>query len=271
MAPTAPSSSAAKFAHAFSGISVWLEPDPSQTSLLVKEMEHMRQRCGGVEAGMHELVPHCTLLYNTSFPNVDRCSLQNKSDVKSQRQQGVELLRRCLELYRSRRNDCTSPSSSEMSCNTANLKLRPTSHFYFPYPKSADNGKGFGCAISLLILETTPELSALHDVVKRVFPPDERHSGASEGSDGNSNAEGVKFQPHVALVYAPEGHESVLSGWLEERTKQLENEKRYLQWTSNANGTAAEAAWDAKYLSVWLTEGPLEEWYPIAKVDLLSP
>mmetsp|Transcript_4113 Transcript_4113/g.6545 ORF Transcript_4113/g.6545 Transcript_4113/m.6545 type:complete len:180 (-) Transcript_4113:589-1128(-) len=177
----------------------------------------------------------------------------------------------------------------------------PTRSYYFPYPKTADDGKGFGCCISLLLLETTPRLKCLQEVVKGVFPPDERHGNG----DGNGNEE-VEFKPHVALIYAPENHDNVTNGWLEERTSETEREKRYSNWiSSNRNGrypseknnkgtiigtnnnessgtttetmeeggeetaaTVAAAAWDAKYLSVWSTEGTLDEWFPIAKVDL---
>jgi hypothetical protein len=54
------------FTHVFSGISVWLEPDPAHASLLLNEMDTLAVKFGDA----HRLfMPHCTLLYNTSFPS----------------------------------------------------------------------------------------------------------------------------------------------------------------------------------------------------------
>jgi len=299
-AATSPSSQVAptnvKFSHAFSGISVWLEPDEAQTSSLKKEMEYLMHRCGGHDAGMYRFAPHCTLLYNTSFPLKNRQKVeQNDGDAFDshrkimQQQEGEELLSNCLAEYYTR--------ASKGSETPPNIQLIPTSHYYFPYPKTADNGKGFGCAISLLILETTPALQLLHEVVKTMFPPDKRHQTAtdassrhgdastvqehdSDGGDQNSQVE-ASFRPHMALIYAPENHESVTNGWLEKHTKQMDSEKRYLTWTTsyssemgdiigngikaNGIGESSKASWDAKYLSIWSTEGTIDEWYPIAK------
>ena len=303
----------AKFTHRFSGISVWVEPDPSQTALLLKEMNHLLQMCGGHEAGMHEIIPHCTLLYNTSFPigkEVSMCDEASTHDVNSstdekamsmQQQEGESLLRECLLQYQHRYINTNRQQR---------IKLMPTSHYYFHYPTTADNGRGFGCAISLLILETSPELKLLQEVVKSVFPPDERHGSSAttknesrqqQKGDGEQVHEEVEFQPHMALIYAPEDHDSVCNGWLEEHTNQMERQKEYMHWApaaplSNASSAAcyddcrhesndanatdtmkgrndkvAAAAWDAKYLSIWSTEGTLDEWYPIAKIGLSPP
>ena len=237
-------------------------------------MDYLIEQCGGDEAGMHRFVPHCTLLYNTAFPqhnNMDICKGSSKEeDAKSrQQQEGENILRQCLRDY------CKQHQTEQMA-----IKLIPTSHYYFPYPKTADNGKGFGCAISLLILETTPELAALHEVVSRIFPPDERHGGGDkvheysnqqqQHDDGASPKEEVEFRPHMALIYASEEHDNVTNGWLEEHTKQLEQNKQYLNWMGDAAVKCeGPAAWDAKYLSLWSTEGTIDEWYPIAKLDLL--
>ena len=98
------------------------------------------------------------------------------------------------------------------------------------------------------------------------------------------------------------------NGWLETHTLQMEKEKQYLHWVlptstvnvSNDNSTNqcstiekknvdddrlmqseeihndyeqskgnVSAGWDAKYLSLWSTKGTIDEWYPIAKIDLL--
>lgn len=265
-----------KFSHSFSGISVWLEPDPSQTEMLLQEMDHLMQKCGGRDAGMHMFVPHCTLLYNTSFPSGARESRENR------RREGEGILKRCLSEYREQcdSGSLTTDASAENETKIG-MKMIPTSHYYFPYPKTADGGKGFGCAISLLILETTPQLKCLQEVVKGAFPPDERHGGGSSSNvdvcDGSSveecnetRIEEVEFRPHMALIYAPENHENVTNGWLEDHTVAMENEKRYLIWTS-PQATRQNAAvvdrkaemstwekqtqydsagsWDAKYIS----------------------
>lgn len=286
-----------KLMHKFSGISVWLEPDPSR--LMVEEMDHLRYQCGGTEAGLHRIIPHCTLLYNTSFPqNGERQLSIDSTDTRWQQEEGETLLRQCLRKYNFQRHQpgaCSSehPSSNSVCDDRPNIKMIPTSHYYFPYPKSADNGKGFGCCISLLILDTTPELKLLQEIVKQLFPPDERHHATSQQQNEQSEPEEeVKFQPHMALVYAPEDHENVTNGWLEQHTLQMEQQKRYLEWISNpvdnvensdhgkGRGSAFDmcpemqnkhpsAAWNAKYLSIWSTEGTLREWFPIAKVDLL--
>mmetsp|Transcript_6280 Transcript_6280/g.11191 ORF Transcript_6280/g.11191 Transcript_6280/m.11191 type:complete len:314 (+) Transcript_6280:233-1174(+) len=307
-----------KFSHKFSGISVWLEPDPAQGVPLVEEMDYLMDQCGGPEAGMHRIIPHCTLLYNTSFPsttvplplcNEDNVKSTHRWNQKQQHLEGEDLLRQCLREYRIRRKreccNCSSETPSRrMDANDNSIprtKMIPTSHYYFPYPRTADDGKGFGCCISLLILETSPELQLLHDVVKNVFPPDERHGGkGDEHATGEEEEEEekkedetirdeVKFQPHMALIYAPEDHENVVNGWLEDRTLQMEKQKQYLEWISTANrletsendnGDNAQknqnqkehgpAAWDARYLSIWSTEGTLDEWFPIAKIDLFE-
>jgi 2'-5' RNA ligase len=314
-AATSPSSQVAptnvKFSHAFSGISVWLEPDEAQTSSLTKEMEYLMHRCGGHDAGVYRFAPHCTLLYNTSFPLKNRQEVeQNDGDAFDshrkimQQQEGEEFLSKCLAEYYTR--------ASKGSETPSNIQLTPTSHYYFPYPKTADNGKGFGCVISLLILETTPELQLLHEVMKTMFPPDERHQTTTDernrrgdastvqNHDGDGDCDGgsdqtaqheASFQPHMALIYAPENHVSVTNGWLKHYTTQMESERRYLSWATSSTTTstttvlnehdsigdgmkadgisgASKPSWDAKYLSIWCTEGTIDEWFPIAKHDL---
>mmetsp|Transcript_22321 Transcript_22321/g.42272 ORF Transcript_22321/g.42272 Transcript_22321/m.42272 type:complete len:350 (-) Transcript_22321:177-1226(-) len=325
--------SPAKFMHIFSGLSVWLEPDPAQTQLLTQEMKFLSEQCGGTDANMFEFVPHCTLLYNTCLPDwdevksVDETAGENSSVATSfgesdrilQKQWGERVLQKCVQEYYIQRqthylakldrfnddamngfNQKTTGESTELDTpfDLKNLKLKPTSHYYFPYPKTADGGKGFGCCISLLILDTTPELALLHEVVKCVFPPDERHGGGKSNEstqksklDHNGDTSGethaVEFRPHMALGYAPENHERVKSGWLEERVLRMQEEKRYVQWAPskpeidshhdvidynrmklNDASLSHEPSWDAKYLSLWSTKGTLKDWYPVAKIDL---
>lgn len=269
-----------KFSHKFSGYSIWIEPDPEQSSQLIEEMEFLRCKCGGIDAGLHRFVPHCTLLYNTSLDNY---SNDDNADT-TREQQGESMLRSCLkEFHRLASTINKTSSSSSPSSNTV-LQLIPTSQFYFPYPKTADNGKGFGCYISLLILETTPHLKLLHEIVRDRFPPDERHGKVNNNSDEthqeDEEGDESRFRPHMALVYAPEDHEYVTSGWLERYTIQNEAEKRYMKWINvmkedsqvddcnNQSEVSSSSGWDAKYISLWSTEGTLDEWYPIVKLDL---
>ena len=67
----------------------------------MNEMEHLSQKCGGVEAGMHGFVPHCTLLYNTSLLPLDDDDgiCDGKVDERQRRQEGETLLRECIQAY----------------------------------------------------------------------------------------------------------------------------------------------------------------------------
>lgn len=126
------------------------------------------------------------------------------------------------------------------------LYLQSESVIYFPYPKHADNGKGFGCLILLLKLNRTEQLANLHAIVSKVFPRDERHGEAS----GN-------FIPHMAMVYAPESEV-----WLEEVKKTMQAKKHEPPYVSLVKPIRA------KYLSVWSTQGRISEWYRICKIEL---
>ncbi|KAL3775808.1 hypothetical protein ACHAW5_005070 [Stephanodiscus triporus] len=294
MAGTPATTDDKKFSHVFSGISVWLEPDPSQTSLLLNEMDFLAEKFGGRDSGVHRFLPHCTLLYNTSFPSAVR-PIESR---KMRRREGEDILRKCLTEYLrldGRNSDRNEPPR---------IKLTPTSHYYFPYPKSADNGKGFGCAISLLMLETTPELILLQDVIQKSFPPDERHGGVGD-EGGVKSEEKVEFRPHMTLIYAPENHEHVADGWLEEYTTSMDRARRFSHWVGpdddisnpgddddedisesrdgvvdaaedaserrrDGRPRAMAGAWDARYISIWSTEGTLDEWFPIAKLDMYT-
>jgi hypothetical protein len=255
-------------------------------------------KCGGSEAGQYSFVPHCTLLYNTSLHDDDTGCADGDDDdgnscdeqTKKQRQ-GEAMLRQCLEEYQKQiaaaDTTTTLTNDGQQKTQTNNigkqLQLIPTSQYYFPYPKTADNGKGFGCCISLLILETTPQLKLLHDIVRKRFPPDERHGDDDDNNDedddggdcndDNSNKEeggGVeeqaRFRPHMALVYAPEDQENVTNGFLKQYTEQSDEEKRYEAWILPKE--QSRVGWNAKHLSIWSTKGTLDEWYPICKLDL---
>ena len=309
-----------QFSHVFSGISVWLEPDPSQTYLLAKEMGVLAEKFGGRDSGVHRFMPHCTLLYNTSFPSsgggrsqiIESNGEFEDGGEMRRRLVGEDILRKCLSEYR-----CLLDDRNIAQNEPPVIKLIPTSPYYFPYPKMADNGKGFGCAISLLILETSPGLELLQNVVKKSFPPDERHGGGRGNVQNTATSEEEHdeccdraleedvelFRPHITLIYAPEQHEHVTDGWLEDYTTKMD--VRAMRFShgvnadecdSNSGNVAAEsydiaiaaaedanathqdermqqrspASWNARYISIWSTEGTLDEWFSIAKLDLFS-
>ena len=255
----------------------------------MSEMEYLRTKCGGSDAGQYAFIPHCTLLYNTSLHHDAAAAaaagggggVDNKQIKK---QQGESMLRQCLEQFHKQTTTidiCTDDDDDDdgqqhQTNNNEQLQLIPSSQYYFPYPKTADNGKGFGCCISLLILDTTPQLKLLHDIVRTMFPPDERH-GDSNSDDCDNNKkrkkedeEEPRFRPHMALIYASEGHENVINGWLEKYTVQNEEKKQYVKWIPQKQKGQTLDGWNAKYLSLWSTEGTLDEWYPIVKLDLAT-
>ena len=261
------------FDHAFSGLSVWVEPCPDESHHLVNEMSSLAQQCGGVRKGLHSFVPHCTMLYNISglvsrdndhrrrsTGREGRGGLPlNKNCDAETLEVGLELLEKCVEIYQRRKPEegeeeeaqeednpeYGSSINSEPQTQTQTqtpLGLFPELFYYFHYPKAADDGRGFGCSISLLLLKNTPQLQLLHNAVVSVFPSDERH-GKARG----------KFIPHMAMVYAPESK----GEFLRTKTRNMEKSRRYLLKPLRA-----------RYLSLWSTKGRLKDWYRIAKVEI---
>mmetsp|Transcript_8251 Transcript_8251/g.17456 ORF Transcript_8251/g.17456 Transcript_8251/m.17456 type:complete len:234 (-) Transcript_8251:44-745(-) len=220
------------FDHVFSGFSVWLEPCPFEADSLINEMDYLADKCGGKSAGLHGFVPHCTLLYN--IPE-EYCS-PDPSISGDVEQMGHNLLERCLHRFKE------EWKGGESRRDSSRIELTPESFYYFDYPKTADDGRGFGCVISLLMIANTPQLRLVHDAAVSTFPPDERHAEAKG-----------KFIPHMALVYAPENKAQYLS----ERTNQMGHEKRHLLKPLRA-----------RYLSLWSTRGQVKDWYRVAKVQL---
>ena len=227
-----PSSSMA-FNHSFEGWSVWIEPCEKECEGMVKEIEFLAEKCGGADSGMHPFMPHCTLLYNLA-PMADA--------VLSKQELGHQMLQQCLDKFRHEcspeSTTCQKNSDQTATANAQHVQLVPKSFFFFPYPKHADNGKGFGCVISLILLEKTSMLQLLHEAVTFVFPPDERQEN---------------FVPHVSLVYAPE----TTTEWLQEQTLNMERHQKDLLQPVNA-----------RYLSLWSTQGQLHEWYRISRAEL---
>ena len=212
------------FDHIFEGWSVWLEPCPETSQNIFEEVNFLRDQCGGSAQGAHSIVPHCTLLYNILPPTTDR-----EQEIKI----GKDLLHRSLVQYQQ------DGKQSSMQQHT----LTPTSFYYFDYPKTADHGRGFGCSISMLLLEKSCWINHLQQSVAAVFPPDERHS------KGTAN-----FIPHMALVYGAE----CFGEWLREYTEmELVHQKKHLL-----------SPFPVKYLSLWSTRGKTRDWYRIASVKI---
>ena len=258
------------FNHEFSGYSVWLSPNVSSAQSIIQEMSIIAKKCGGEANGVYEFEPHCTLLYNfdpndlqkekylqeatRDFDKIagrDNKTANNEGHGKnsielSNGEVAKALLLKCRDVHQRQSLDDDNANGSKI---TSLLKLE--SFYFLPYPKDADNGKGFGCVIPLLLLENTPPLQSLHDVVCSVFPPDERHRKGDEKRDKIPN--GGKFIPHMALCYAPEVYQDELEDYVK---------------TLQANRNDILGRLEAEFLSVWSTKGGLADWKLIASVDL---
>ena len=257
-----------KFNHVFSGWSVWLEPSPDapETKSIVGEMKTIANKCGGEENGVSKFLPHCTLLYNFDPKRLHVPGLQDDEDsgllaefdemLEHEREIeiGKKLLEKC-KISLQKKLSClnsTFPSSQPESSSSAmhpeigDLPLiKPTSLYFFPYPKEADDGTGFGCVIPLLILENTRELGYLQSIVSEVFPPDERH--------GENSTNGGEFIPHMALCYAPEANETDLERYVEDLKKNRLDLLRGMQ---------------ADCISIWSTQGQVKDWKLIHRTKL---
>jgi len=299
-----------KFEHFFSGYSVWVEPCETSCVEMDAEMKALAKKCGGPSRGVHEFAPHCTLLYNI---NLDHFDLHEGEDIHSK---GEYYLKKSIEIYRgkilqvlqesvsavepsdSREHDKANKTTMNVTLDNQifNFNLVPSSLYYFPYPKTADEGRGFGCVILLLLLQdvdpnsnssdvasSIPDtkkepkldyLRILHQSVTSVFPPDERHGEASG-----------KFIPHMSLVYAPESET-----WLEDliskgptqnneknghvQEKQKEDRFSLDQHKYNGNNGFNSTSHllkelPAKFLTLWKTEGPICDWYKIAQTQII--
>lgn len=193
------------FDHVFSGWSVWLE---FENDAMEHEINRLAEHCGGADAGVRPFPPHLTMLYNfpTGNPDDQEAILKTVADS--------------LE-------------------GSGDLTLTPTDFCFFHYPKEADDGKGFGCVISMILFDKPEWLTNLHSKVKIAFPSDERQT---------------RFTPHLSLVYAPEAK----SKWLGKYTqKVLEKERQDLLEPITP-----------RYLSVWSTDGTTDQWHRIARVEL---
>jgi hypothetical protein len=266
--------SISRFDHKFEGWSVWLEPDPKQVDEMIQEMKHLSIQCGGIDQGTYTFDLHCTLLYNFNPCHMIRRSPKGE-DISGQhyeenngefyRKIGTQMLKKCIDKYvdilEKRDENCTI-SESNSPCNSKEriIELNPSDFYFFHYPKEADDGRGFGCVISMLLLENNINLQDLQQVVSDIFPPDERHGNNTNTkdippNDNNRQCQKKPFIPHMALVYAPEIYHDYLKHFTD---SQLKNTKAH--WLRKPI--------QAKYLSLWCTKGTLKDWKLIARVDL---
>ena len=203
-------------------------------------MNELADKCGGKECGLTSFAPHVTLLYNIRLEDTasnDGCrnggGMKRDGAGDAATTRAYDLLRRCLREYE-RHVDSSEP-----------IPMNATRYYYFPYPTSADGGRGFGCVISMLLIEKSSQLQALHDAATAVFPPDERHGEA-----------GGSFQPHMALVYAPEQCGKELKRWTDNKDTMERDDQISLM--------------KAQKLSIWCTEGSIDKWYRVASLELGS-
>jgi len=217
-----------KFDHLFSGLSIWLEFEAYDD--LEDQMKHLQKSCGGEECGVYPFVSHVTILYN-----IDKKGDEDEKDVD------VEgTLKACWKSFKDKDNaaeDTKFEKGKKTKEEESPHTISASDWMYFRYPKSADNGKGFGCSISLLLIEKAPWLEKLHKVCADAFGHGERD----------------KFIPHLSLVYAPEDREQMLV----EYTEKQRNKRLFVKEPI-----------PVKYLSLWSTEGRICDWRPILKIPI---
>jgi 2'-5' RNA ligase len=207
-----PSYDMSNFDHEFSGMSVWLEPEPN--AAMDRKMGFLQQCCGGDECGVSSFDPHVTLLYN-----IHNSRFQDGDPQAT--------LRKCWELFQSKQENHLLHDAT----------ISASDWYYLHYPKSADDGKGFGCSISLLLMEKSRWLEDLQQACVNAFGQGERKG----------------FIPHLSMVYAPEDAEPFLVKYT--------GEERKIK-------TFLKEPMPLKYLSLWSTQGRISEWYPILKIPM---
>lgn len=266
-----------KFDHKFEGWSVWLEPNPKQADEMIQVMNFLSIQCGGSDQGTHPFDLHCTLLYNFNPCHLIRrsedanCQDDEEKHGELYRRIGTQLLQKCIYKYvdvleKRNENGIIPESKSSSNSKERSIELTPSDFYFFPYPKEFDNGRGFGCVISMLLLENNNNLQDLQQVVSDVFPPDERQGKNTNTKDvhqtnnnppNDSNRQYPKkpFIPHMSLVYAPEIYHDYLKQFTD---SQLKNTKAH--WLHKPI--------QAKYLSLWCTKGTLKEWKLITRINL---
>jgi hypothetical protein len=182
----------------------------------------------------------------------------------------------------------TTTNDDESNTRTVDsLTLQPIGYYYLHYPKSADGGKGFGCSIAYLLFQSTPWLHELRSICRTVLGPDER----------------AGLTPHMSLVYSPEAYGTFLRHHVATKQRQEQQQQQQQQQeesnssiprrlgamlnqivgtnnnnrTKNSSFTSREenCVWwlqphRVAYLSLWSTEGRIQDWYPIAKIPIAS-
>ena len=161
-------------------------------------------------------------------------------------------------------SSATTRQDADTVRSTRPIEMDATSYYYFPYPKTADDGRGFGCVISMLLIDNTPQLQSLHDAAYAVFPPDERHAEA-----------GGTFTPHLALVYAPECYGDWLQKWTDDANAAASTSNATTAGGGGSKGkseddhrTSLIGKMRAGCISVWRTEGSIDQWYKVASLEL---
>jgi hypothetical protein len=128
---------------------------------------------------------------------------------------------------------------------------------YFHYPVEADDGKGFGCVIALLVIERQSWLIDLYEACQTVFGRDEQRPPDN-------------FLPHLSLVYAPESKGRGIKSYVERKQQHQQQQQQELpdEWEFDDCDEEQQPS-VAKYLSMWSTQGTIDQWYRIAKIELL--
>mmetsp|Transcript_36507 Transcript_36507/g.88480 ORF Transcript_36507/g.88480 Transcript_36507/m.88480 type:complete len:260 (-) Transcript_36507:3069-3848(-) len=217
-----------KFDHVFSGLSIWLEFEANED--VKDQMKKLKQSCGGEECGVYSFFPHVTILYNLEKKKADASPIIDAETT----------LKECWKQFAAKDDKVDNNEEEDGTTakeETSSNKLSASDWMYFHYPKSADNGKGFGCSISLLLIEKSPWLEKLHKVCAEAFGHGERD----------------KFIPHLSLVYAPEDREELLVEYTERQRKK---------------GLFLNEPLVVRYLSLWSTEGRICDWRPILKMPV---
>ena len=262
----------ARFDHQFEGWSVWLEfGDPEQDNQLqgsdkkhnavVAELNHLmdRMRCVAFQQlpeeeaiRKHKFPLHMTLLYNFDLLE-NHTNDASCDDLPAQQEEETAVAHRLLCQCRDR----IALGERSRQRRRHGVKLQPQKWFTFDYPKTADHGKGFGAAVSLLLVEKDRELQQWHDTVRSVFPPDERHQEHS-----------ISFTPHLSMVYAPQQSLQRLTAI----TDRLQEEEFLLPTNGDDDGEDEDDAppLRAQSLSVWSTRGPTCEWYRVSTISLVD-
>jgi 2'-5' RNA ligase len=230
-----------KFDHIFSGWSVWIEPEDDD--IIDNLMTELQTACGGQASGAASFVPHVTLLYNLPpLLQDENCNSQDR-------------LQACWNEFvnKNDHNNHSTAAAAAASDDDKVLSILPTDWYYFHYPKSADDGKGFGCSIALLLIEPTKWLVSLQETCRKILGPDERN----------------KFIPHLSLVYAPEDRSDYLQGYVETKRadKVLLGNNTTTELVDDMHATH-NGGLPIKYLSSWSTQGRIQDWYRIAKIPI---